>query len=181
MSVPERLVTFKRTVAVGETKTARAPLILAPEFNEFLFEPIGADKRGQQVTVVSALARLDMDPWAEADRLSRLPDETAARSFSMVLSNLPDIALGIAGRQQTALRLVRLLPNRLIGSQLKGPIPRAAMRHELPRAIATGLFCAFAILLLGQAIWQTHHVAIVAAPTPITVQTVPEPHAPAGN
>ncbi len=158
---------------MGETKGARAPLFLGSEFNAFLFEPIGADQRGRQVTVVSALARLDMDPWAEADRLSQLPDETAARSVSMVLSRLPEIALGIAGRQQTALRLVRLLPNRLLGSQVKVPFARTA----LPRAVAAGMVCAFAMLLLGQVIWQYHH----AAPTPLTAQAASLIRAPAGN
>ena len=43
------------------------------EFNEFLFAFVGEEKSGQQLTVLSALARLGLDPWGEAARLSELP------------------------------------------------------------------------------------------------------------
>ena len=41
---------------------SRKPDFLGAEFNEFLFAPIGADATGTSLTVVSALARLDLDP-----------------------------------------------------------------------------------------------------------------------
>lgn len=43
------------------------------EFNEFLFAVVGEERGGQQLTVLSALARLGLDPWGEAARLSKLP------------------------------------------------------------------------------------------------------------
>jgi hypothetical protein len=164
-----------------ETNTMRAPNFLGAEFNAFLFEPIGADDRGRQVTVVSALARLDMDPWAEADRLSRLPDETAARSISMIFSRLPEIALAIADRPQHALRLVRLLPKRLAGIEVKTPFIRAVTPTASRRAVMAGLFCAVALLMLGQMLWRSDHAAPHAPPTPITAQSVPVPHAKVGD
>ena len=42
------------------------------DFDEFLYAPIGADASGNPVTLLSALARLDMDPWEEAANLARL-------------------------------------------------------------------------------------------------------------
>jgi len=39
---------------------------LGEEFNPFLFAFIGTDRAGGQLSVVSALARLDLDAWAEA-------------------------------------------------------------------------------------------------------------------
>jgi hypothetical protein len=166
---------------MGETKTARSPIFLGTEFNAFLFEQIGADSRGRPVTVVSALARLDMDPWAEADRLSRLPGPIAARSVSMVLSRLPEIAMGATERQLSAVRLVRLLPKQLLGSQVKNPFVRADTPRLLPRAVSAGLFCAVAVFLLGQILWQSHQAALVAPQTPSAAQAVPAPRSHPGN
>jgi hypothetical protein len=39
---------------------------LGPEFENFLFAPIGEDSNGMVLSVLSALARLDIDPWQEA-------------------------------------------------------------------------------------------------------------------
>jgi len=33
------------------------------EFDDFLFAPIGDEKNGMLLSVISALARLDLDPW----------------------------------------------------------------------------------------------------------------------
>jgi hypothetical protein len=42
------------------TRSARVS-VLTPEFDDFLFAPIGEDKNGMLLRVVSALARLDVD------------------------------------------------------------------------------------------------------------------------
>jgi hypothetical protein len=39
---------------------------LGSEFDDFLFAPIGEDRNGMLLSVLSALARLDIDPWQEA-------------------------------------------------------------------------------------------------------------------
>jgi hypothetical protein len=36
------------------------------EFDNFLYASIGADRNGMPLSVLSALARLDLDPWEEA-------------------------------------------------------------------------------------------------------------------
>jgi hypothetical protein len=40
--------------------------VLGSEFDDFLFPPIGEDRNDTPVSVLLALARLDMDPWQEA-------------------------------------------------------------------------------------------------------------------
>src|SRR5271165_3171433 len=55
-----------------------SPLI-GPEFDEFLGAPIGEDRNGTGLSVLSALARLDVDPWQEATSLARMPREAAGR------------------------------------------------------------------------------------------------------
>ena len=68
----------------------RKPAFLGAEFNDFLFAAIGADAGGTYLTVVSALARLDLDPWAEAAILARLPGGIATTSrVGFLLSGNP--------------------------------------------------------------------------------------------
>jgi len=45
-------------------------LLIGPEFDEFLCAPIGADRNGTGLSVLSALARLNVDPWQEATSLA---------------------------------------------------------------------------------------------------------------
>lgn len=40
------------------------------EFNAFVFAPIGEERNGMLLSVMSALARRDIDPWQEAARLT---------------------------------------------------------------------------------------------------------------
>ena len=48
-----------------------------PEFGDFLYALIGSDEDKGHLTVLSALSRLDIDPWKEAAELSALPVDTA--------------------------------------------------------------------------------------------------------
>lgn len=88
-----------------------ATFFLGSEFDAFLFAPIEEDRNGMLLSVVSALARLDVDPWQEAADLARLPPETAARRLATVIAGLPH---GLSARPDptvTAARLVALLPH----------------------------------------------------------------------
>jgi len=66
-------------------RAACGPRFLTPEFNTFLFAMVGTDRRGGQLSVVSALARLDLDAWTEAAALARLPRAAAAQHLSALL------------------------------------------------------------------------------------------------
>lgn len=81
-----------------------------PEFEPFLYASVGQDSRGSAVTVLSALARLNLDPWAEAAELAALGREGAATRFSLLLARVRDVPAlgqdhGPVGRD-----LTRLLP-----------------------------------------------------------------------
>src|ERR1700735_4323337 len=41
--------------------------------NAFLFAEVGTELNGSQLTILSILARLGQDPWAEAARWAQLP------------------------------------------------------------------------------------------------------------
>jgi hypothetical protein len=101
---------------------------LGPEFENFLFAPIGADRNGMLLSVLSALARLDIDPWQEAAQLASLPEETATRRLSSLIAALPDGPSTHPDPETNAARLIALLPLRS-GSKI-------APRMGVPGAVA---------------------------------------------
>ncbi len=82
------------------------------EFNEFLFAFVGEERSGQQLTVLSALARLGLDPWDEAARLSELPEEAATNALAAAIGALSGGDWKVSERQSIAVRLVNYLPRR---------------------------------------------------------------------
>ena len=64
---------------------------LGCEFDDFLFAPIAEESNGMMLSVISALARLDLDPWQEANNLAGLSGETATKRLaSLLIAALPD-------------------------------------------------------------------------------------------
>ena len=90
------------------THAALSPLI-GPEFDEFLGASIGEDQNGTGLSVLSALARLDVDPWKEASSLARMPREAAAVRLTALIEALPH-APASAIPSMSAADLVALLP-----------------------------------------------------------------------
>jgi hypothetical protein len=87
-------------------------LSLGSEFDEFLYAPIVEDSRGMCVSVISALARLDLDPWKEAAELAQLPKEIATRKLTSLIARLPDCPASLGDASAIAACLVDLLPRR---------------------------------------------------------------------
>jgi hypothetical protein len=86
------------------------PSPLGSEFDDFLFAPIGEDNNGMPLSVVSALARLDVDPWVEASKLARLPGKASVLELATLIAALPDGPSARPDPGTTAARLVALLP-----------------------------------------------------------------------
>ena len=91
---------------------ARSSTSLDAEFEGFLFTPIGQDNNDVPLSVLSALARQDVDPWEEAAKLTRLPEEEAVNELVSLLDALPPATLADADHVTTATRLLALLPRR---------------------------------------------------------------------
>jgi hypothetical protein len=131
------------------TPTASIPP-LGSEFNDFLFALVGEDRNGMPLSVVSVLARMELDPWVEAAGLADLPAETAARKLAAWLDVLPDPALKPASPDTRAARLIALLPRRRNPSS---PLPLAetsAVAAAQPRALTKAILVAiYMILSLG--------------------------------
>jgi hypothetical protein len=86
--------------------------VLAPEFDDFLFAPIGEERNGMLLSVISALARLDIDPWQEAANLAQLPGTTATRRLASLIASLPDRPSPNLDPGTIAARLIARLPRR---------------------------------------------------------------------
>ena len=86
---------------------------LGCEFDNFLLAPIGDDNNGMQLSVLSALARLDVDPWEEAATLARLPGDTATRKLASLIAALPAGPSARPDSATIAARLIPLLPGRV--------------------------------------------------------------------
>jgi hypothetical protein len=61
---------------------------LGCEFDRFLYASVGEDNNGMPLTVLSALARVDVDPWEEASKLTQLPQESAVTHLASLLGAL---------------------------------------------------------------------------------------------
>ena len=97
-----------------------------PEFNDFLYAPIGADRKEMPLSVLSALARLDIDPWGEAAELAELPKDTATQRLASLIARLPGRGWAQADSRAIADRLIELLPCRS-----NSKVPLAAKAHGL--------------------------------------------------
>lgn len=96
-------------LASRKPSAALSPLRL--DFDPFLYAQVGDDQRGGLLSVVSALARVGVDPWEEAALLARLPLDAAVRALSVLLEKLPAGSGKPADPIHVATRLVRLLPH----------------------------------------------------------------------
>jgi hypothetical protein len=118
------------------------------EFNEFLWASTGIDENGTPLSVLSGLARLGLDPWKEAARLTSLPKDVAVAALAAQISRLPRPQLPRMGAAMpdhvtTAGRLVALLQNR---------IPTAPVRNLNGRRLRTSRFVVGLIVVLLAAI-----------------------------
>ena len=123
---------------------------LPADLGSFLFADVGAGSGGRSLTVLSALARLGLDPWDEAGRLAKQPDQEAASQLARSLAALPGTLL--PDLDGVAARLVALLPGRAVpsGSLVRSSNtgPRAAWRRTAVLAVA-GVLTGVALLLAG--------------------------------
>jgi len=102
------------------------------EYNAFLFASVGEEAVGVQLTVLTALTRLGLDPWQEAARLSDLPREAAARALAATIATLPEGDWKSSESGTIAARLVDCLPARSAPAlpSLKGRAPTAGRSEE---------------------------------------------------
>jgi hypothetical protein len=112
-----------------------------PEFNDFLYAAVGEDTTEMPLSVLSALSRLDVDPWQEAAELAELPPDTATKRLAALLARLPGGRWPQAELRAIADRLIELLPHP--GSSSGAGTETANVHHAMTHSIiAKMLICA---------------------------------------
>jgi hypothetical protein len=89
-------------------RSVYAPVL--PEMDSFLFAYVGEEVDGIPLSVVSALARLGLDPRVESARLSHLTRKAAANQLARLFARLPDRPWTPPEIRRIASQLVELLP-----------------------------------------------------------------------
>jgi hypothetical protein len=84
--------------------------LLHSDLNDFLFASVGDQRNGMPLNVVSALTRLDVDPWEEAARLAALPKALAVEALEPMIAQLPIFRRQQSDNPVISQRLVELLP-----------------------------------------------------------------------
>jgi hypothetical protein len=151
---------------------------LPSEFDGFLFAPIGEDGHGMLLSVLSALARLDVDPWQEAATLAQLPKNTATERLASLIATLPDGSLARPDPRTIAGRLIALLP-RQSGShapsrEASSGVEAATKTKAVAYVICYAILVAF--VLGTQGIIASHRLAarVDTAHAPVSSTVSPE-------
>ena len=154
-----------------------ARLMWPLQFDRFLHAIIEKERNGMDLSVLSLLARVGHDPWAEAARLAELPRAAAVDSLAATISSLPGEGRTRAHARAVALYLLPLLPGkdhpapgtptagRRQGSRMSGPMLAGAM---LSATLALGL-------LIGAMAWDVAHAGSPGVPDGATPASKPAP------
>lgn len=83
-----------------------------PDYAHFLAASVGEDGTGANVSVLSMLARLELDPWTEAADLARMLDAPARNRLEGLLARFDDVPMGDSDKGRIASDLLAFLPRR---------------------------------------------------------------------
>ena len=148
--------------------SSAAVSVLGPEFNDFLFALIDEDKNGVPLSVLSALTRLQVDPWQEAAKLVHLPEETAIQRMASLIVALPDGPS--VHPTMIAVRLIALLPR---GTRSNMPSRQALLRLSSASSFRVAIYVIFMFFVLGTQSFivsrQSAQVGSAQAPVSSTV------------
>ncbi|MCE8456521.1 hypothetical protein [Rhodovulum sulfidophilum] len=124
-----------------------------PEFERFLYASVGEDRNGYVVTVLSTLARLGLDPWAETADLVTLGRDVARTRLGILLARSRDVPALASDYGRVARDLSQLLPD----GQTSGSLKRVASTVADGRpgtngaiwAVLAIIFMLFQMLMVG--------------------------------
>jgi hypothetical protein len=143
---------------------AYAPAL--PEMDPFLFASVGEEVNGIPLSVLSALARLGVDPRDEATRLSHLTSKTAASQLARMFARLPDRPWTSPEIRRITSKLVELLPAPPKGrgkgqaeSATNRKLSPMASRHLIQLALVLSGALVFGLIALDYVTWDSHETA----------------------
>ena len=139
--------------------------------NAFLFAEVGTELNGSQLTILSILARLGQDPWADAARWAQLPKAAMIDCLVHSIAQMPLCPQALVEARATASRLVLLLPT-------QNPTARriedaAATSSAMPGWVPLAFFCALAIGMAVNAMLVPNPAATVSVPIAQTTGHAP--------
>jgi hypothetical protein len=127
---------------------------LRPEFDVFLFAPVGEDRGDMPLSVLSALARLGVDPRQEAAQLALLPMDAARQRLASLIAALPAGPSAHRDPGAIAARLIALLPRQAVLDIPSRATGLGAVGLTKSRAI---IYVIFMVFMLGaQCIFLSH-------------------------
>ena len=132
------------------------------EFDNFLYAVIGEDKHGMLLSVLSVLARQNVDPWQEAAKLARLPAKIATCELASLIAALPAGPSPCPEPAMTADRLIALLPRGVVSGKDSGnanAVEKMLATAKSPVFAPTLAWVVLMLLLLVSEVLITSHQA----------------------
>lgn len=126
---------------------SRSQLSRDPAFEHFLGAAVGNDGHGTSVSVLSMMARLDVDPWDEAAALASMNNAPAIKRLETLMVRFQDVRLSAPDRSNLARTLLAVLPQRAKAKGTAVPSEQAQFA-ALPSGAPVFWFIA-AVLIVG--------------------------------
>jgi hypothetical protein len=123
-----------RQSTAGATTLRGSFCSLRPDLDKFLFAEVGDETEGMPLSVLSALTRLGLDPWEEADRLSSLRNREAVEQLARLIAELPGNSRPLAETRGIASGVVPMLPKHNFSAT---PPPQVQIRPRYCRPAPT--------------------------------------------
>ena len=121
---------------------------LRPDLHNFLFAAVGEERNGIPLSMISALAQLDLDPWEEAGRLAALAKQEAVERLTALILRLPDLRRPSSEARQIAVGLIDVLPTHNGGAK---PAQEEPPRRKPPTIVPGKAFWLICLALAAAA------------------------------
>ena len=141
------------------------------DLNGFLFADVGIESSGNTLSVLSALARMGLDPWQEGGRLAKLPQLAAIDTLAKFIAIMPSSQWSLPDATAIASRLVALLPGGTKTPAVADMNSSKASRTQVQFAV---VFALLASLAAGS-ILNFLTLPVNDKNSPATAQTAAEP------
>jgi hypothetical protein len=153
---------------------------LGCEFDRFLYAAVGEDNNGMPLTVLSALARMDVDPWDEAAKLTGLPQESAVAQLAGLLGALRNAGPAGVDPARIAAPLIALLPRPRDPAplMLKALARAAPAKHPVAVSTLLSVWVYLLFMLLGHWLLGSAQAPGQIQPAPASTPTIDSPSAP---
>lgn len=130
---------------------------LSASYDDFLFAPVCEDANGMRLSVLSALARMNVDPWDEAGRLAAMPKAIAEKTLLLALDRVSGRSWKSPEAMATVARLVRLLPHaHRLGTSTAPVAANALARPENARSPLTRYWWVWLALWIAMSLMVPH-------------------------